>query len=189
MKMSERTQVTKIVVYDLPSENYRHIRTGEYVNKVRAVRVWSTYKLHSLGVECTESVILVSPSRLDNVERAIHEVNERYARLREETRLYELVPRIEVLPRYQDQIDPLKRHAEHRIMQRIDETVERVSGLLETIHEITEEARRRTLRYRLNRLAREWNTINELARELGINLTRDIEYLISLIEDASRRAR
>jgi hypothetical protein len=74
-------------------------------------------------------------------------------------------------------------------MQRIDETVERISGLLETIHEITEEARRRTLRYRLNRLAREWNTINELARELGIDLTRDIEYLISLIEDASRRAR
>jgi len=187
--MPERQIVTKVVVYDLPSENYRHIQNSPHFPKVRAVRVYCTYLLHSLGLECTQSVILVSPNRVDEVNETIERVKRKYEELRNETELDELIPHIEVLPLYQTQFNPLRRHAQRRVTERIDEAIERINRILESIDQITREAQRRQLRYRLNRLAKEWRTIYECCREIGVRLDRDIEYLVSLIEEGSRRLR
>jgi len=62
--MESQTNSEKAIVYDLPSENMRIYTDGEVRDRVRAVRVRSTQLLHGLGVQCTESVILVPSTRV-----------------------------------------------------------------------------------------------------------------------------
>jgi len=50
---------TIAIVYDLPSENIRGI-SEEAKKTIRRIRVRSVQLLHSLGVQCTESVILAN---------------------------------------------------------------------------------------------------------------------------------
>jgi len=76
------TQTTKIVVYDLPSENYKVLKGTGLEAKVRSVRVGCVERLHRLGLQCTESVIIVNPRRLSEVEATIETVNRKYEALR-----------------------------------------------------------------------------------------------------------
>jgi len=181
------TQTTKIVVYDLPSENYKIFQQNDLFEKVRNVRVKCVYKLHSLGLQCTESVILVSPSRIHQINEVIAEVEEAYTRLSGEVNVNFLIPVIRVLDLTREQQETFTLLAKRRLVETIDSTINRISELIDCIEEITEETRRRTLRYRLNQLKREWNSILEASRELGIDVFRDLEYLIDLIDDARGR--
>ena len=182
------TEAVKAIVYDLPSENQRQLRDPEIKRKVRSVRVWSITLLHRLGVICTESVVLVPPSRVDKIEGTVRRVYELYSDLEEWISgrgvRVELEPIIRVLSLSGSQARELLPIAERRLLETIDNSIERVSRILDEIREITDENRRRRVRYSLNRLSREIDRLYEVARELGIDITRDYEYLVQLIDQA-----
>jgi mevalonate kinase len=188
--MSERV-LTKILVYDLPSENFKALENTPEKDKVRNVRVQCVQRLHTLGLQCTESVILVTPSRLNRVNEVVERVYQKYEELKREISHIglnnNLTPVIRILDLTQEQQDTFVVLAKRRLMERIDESIERINEIIIAIDEITQEERRRALRYRLNQLRKEWSTVLEASRELGIDVSRDLEYLLDLIDNARGR--
>ena len=186
-----QNQYVKAVVYDLESENYRIFENTEVKDLVRSCRVRSTQILHSLGVACTESVILVAPNRVSDIERAIARVRELYSRLNDQLRRQnfnvQLRPIIEVLDLTQAQADRLIPIAERRLLAALDQAIEHVNEVIESLAEITEASRRLRIRANLRRLSNNWQRIFEYARQLGIDISRDYNFLIDLIDDAIER--
>jgi len=189
--LSSETRSNKIVVYDLRSEQTKNIKHSQFAAEVERIRIWATMKFHRLGVMSTESVILVAPEMESEIEATIQQIKERYQQL--ERKLMEnglvlsFMPLIRVIELTANQIDAFREVAQRNLLSRIDATLERVNDILETIDSITEQERRRKLRYQLNRLSRTWNTIRDFCVSLGINVTRDIDYLIEIIDQARER--
>jgi nitrogen-specific signal transduction histidine kinase len=77
--------------------------------------------------------------------------------------------------------------AERRLMSSLDRAIDRVSQIIDDLEAITDEARLRRARINLRRLANNWSRINDMARRLGIDLSRDYETLVDLIDEALRR--
>jgi len=184
--------MVKIVVYDLASENYKAFQGLPGLRReIRNVRVWCTERLHALGVQCTESVILVSPFREGMIEPAIRAIEDKYnalrGRLRDNGLALLLQPVIRVLPLTPMQYNTFRELAQRRIVEIVDSAIERISNLIDAISEITEEAKRRQTVYGLNRLERELSDLASRARDLEIPISTDYNYLIELIDEARRR--
>jgi len=180
-----------VVAYDLPSEHLTALRDDDNRKKVRALRLRCVYRLHNLGLQTTESVILVPRSRTDRIEGVVRYVYSEYEALESELRDQgvgvELVPLIEVIPITQAQVSRFRILAERRLRNVLDSSIDNICRLLEQIEEIAERERRRRLRYRLNRLNVEFSSVEEAAQELGIDLSRDFDYLFDLLNTAIRR--
>jgi ABC-type transporter Mla subunit MlaD len=189
--MSERENYLKIVVYDLESENLKIFRNTQVIDLVRTARVRCVQLLHKLGIQCTESVILVTPDRERHVDRTIAKVKEIYEELNSQLRAngfdISLKPLIEVLDLNAAQYARLLPLAERRILSSLDRTIDRVSRLIDELETITDEARLRRIRNNLRRLANDWLRINDMARSLGIDLSRDYSTLVELVDEAQRR--
>jgi len=183
--------VGKIVVYDLVSENNLRLTTRELKDMVRSVRVTCTQKLHGLGVMCTESVILVSPSQERRIQEVLDYVNSKYSELFEELRRFnveiERRPLIRVLDTTAEQFDAFRELAERQLISRIDESIERINQILEGLAEIVDRAQRQRIRSRLMDLRREWTRILEASRQLQLRTADDVEYLLELIEQGLSR--
>ena len=181
----------KIVVYDLVSENNLRLTTRELKDMVRSVRVTCTQKLHGLGVMCTESVILVSPSQERRIQEVLDYVNSKYSELFEELRRFnveiERRPLIRVLDTTAEQFDAFRELAERQLISRIDESIERINQILEGLAEIVDRAQRQRIRSRLMDLRREWTRILEASRQLQLRTADDVEYLLELIEQGLSR--
>ena len=182
-----------IVVYDLISENWGVLKNTEYVHKLRAARIRATELLHRLGVLCTESVILVNGSRLQEVNRVIDEVKQTYdAILGEiEKTLGIAFPRpiIRVLGLTTEQYDAFREMAERRLREALDANIDRVSSLSERLEDVRGSANVKNLLTSLRKLRREWIKIRENVVALGIPLKDDIDYLIQLIDDVMANIR
>jgi ABC-type transporter Mla subunit MlaD len=181
----------KAVVYDLESENMNIFRGSPVFDLVRTARVKCVLLLHGLGVPCTESVILVAPNKAEHVDRTIAICRQIYERLNEQLRAngfnIRLQPIIEVLDLTTVQYTRLLPLAERRLMSSLDRAIDHVSRLIDDLEAITEEARLRRARINLRRLANNWSRINDMARRLGIDLSRDYETLVDLIDEAITR--
>jgi len=181
----------RAVVYDLGSENMVVFNNSPVYDKVRSVRVRSVQLLHSLGVQCTESVILVSPSREGDIERVIERVKALYlglnTYLHQNGFMVELRPIIEVLDLTQNQFERLIPIAYRRLISALDSAVEHVNRIIDELAAINEEARRGRIRFNLRRFRDNWERIYQYARDLGIDISRDYEVLVDLIDEALRR--
>jgi hypothetical protein len=181
-------EVAFVLVYDLPSENHNIFGAPHVNNLVRNTRVTCTYMLHSLGVQCTESVILVPRENATRVNTVIENVMESYRRLwntiREMGLRIEISPLIRVIQITGEQFNTFRELAERRLRERIEEAITRLTRISEEIHEITEEEKRRQIRRRLTVERREWLEIERLSRELGINLSGDFSRVIQIIDEA-----
>jgi ABC-type transporter Mla subunit MlaD len=181
----------KAVVYDLESENMNIFRNTQVFDMVRSARVKCVLLLHGLGLPCTESVILVAPNKAEHVDRTITLVNQTYERLNEQLRAngfnVRLQPIIQVLDLNTVQYTRLLPLAERRLLSSLDRAIDHVSRLIDDLEAITEEARLRRARINLRRLANNWSRINDMARRLGIDLSRDYETLVDLIDEALSR--
>jgi hypothetical protein len=179
------------VVYDLESENMNIFRGSNVFDLVRTARIKCVLLLHSLGIPCTESVILVAPNKAEHVDRTIAICREIYERLNEQLRAngfnVRLQPIIQVLDLTTVQYARLLPLAERRLLSSLDRAIDHVSRLIDDLEAITEEARLRRARINLRRLANNWSRINDMARRLGIDLSRDYETLVDLIDEAIRR--
>jgi len=183
----------KAIVYDLGSENLTVFRGSSVFDMVRASRVRCVQVLHSLGVQCTESVILVSPNKVQKVDGAIQKVNQIYQQLNETLRAngfyVRLEPIIQVLDLTTSQADRLIPLATRRLLASLDRAIDHVSRILDDLEAITEVARLRRVKANLRRLQNQWNSVFEMARRLGIDLSRDYGQLVDLIDEALRRCR
>jgi hypothetical protein len=181
----------KAVVYDLESENMLVFRGSPVFDMVRTARIKCVLLLHGLGVPCTESVILVAPNKAEHVDRTIALCRQIYERLNEQLRAngfnVRLEPIIQVLDLTTVQYTRLLPLAERRLMSSLDRAIDHVSRLIDDLEAITEEARLRRARINLRRLANNWSRINDMARRLGIDLSRDYETLVDLIDEAITR--
>jgi hypothetical protein len=174
----------KVVVYDLTSENRPILENTLYVDRLRAVRVKATQWLHKLGIECTESVILVNGNHEDRVQDVIARVHQAYAEILGEIRATLSVnlppPIIRVLEVTNEQFGVFRELAERRLRELIDIHIDRVSSILERQNGGNAERLVRSLR----KLRREWTRIGSICRSMGIGLDHDIDYLLQLIDEA-----
>jgi len=179
------------IVYDLESENLRVFRGTDMFDKVRCARVTCATLLHSLGVQCTESVILVPPERASQIEAKIARVRQIYEQLNETLAnngfSIRLRPIIEVISLTQEQTSHLMPIAERRLLTSLDSAIDSVSRIIDELNNITEENRRRRIRVNLRRMANNWSRIFEVARQLGIDIQRDYHMLVELIVEALER--
>jgi hypothetical protein len=182
-----------IVVYDLISENWRILRDSELRDKLRAARIKATSLLHNLGVLCTESVILVSGNRREEIERAISEIDRIYDSVLTEVEgaLGVEFPRpvIRVLRLDQEQYNAFRELAERRLREAIDSNIDRVSSLVERLEDLRGSTNIRNLLVSLRKLKREWLRIKNHVIALGIPLWEDIDYLIEMIDSAIHAVR
>jgi len=189
-KAPEEGGYVKAIVYDLPSENRIVFSDRSLKNLVRTTRVLSVQKLHDLGLQCTESVILIPRENVVRIEETIREVNELYERLnstlRENGVSEELKPIIRVIDLSRTQFQNLRDIVERRLIESLDRAIDVVNRTLEEINEELEERARRRIAQRLYRLRREWRRIFMNAQRLGIDISSDYEYLISLIDEGLR---
>jgi len=184
-------QYVKAVVYDLESENLVVFNNSEMKDVVRSARVRCVQLLHSLGVGCTESVVLVAPERVKDILPTIERVKQIYNRLNEQLRRQnlnvQLRPIIEVLDLTFEQAERLIPIAQRRLTSALDQAIERVNEVIDSLAEVTEASRRLRLRANLRRLANNWRQIFEYARQLGIDISRDYSVLVDLIDSAIER--
>ena len=178
-------EITKIVVYDLPSEN-KGIYSNEQKADIRRVRVRATQLLHMLGVQCTESVILVPRSRVNQINNTIEIVMSKYQELNRILNGILGLPIIRVLDLTVEQRESLIPIAKRRLVNELDRTINLVSRAIDELNEIVEQSQRRKIINRLRRLRRNWSRIFDIANELGIDISQDYEYLVSLIDEALR---
>jgi len=182
-----------IVVYDLISENWRILRDSELKDKLRAARIRATSLLHNLGVLCTESVVLVSGNRREEIERVVSEINAIYDSVLSEVEraLGVAFPRpiIRVLGLDQEQYNAFRELAERRLREAIDANIDRVSSISERMEDLKSSANIRNLLASLRKLKREWLRIKNHVIALGIPLEEDIDYLIELIDSAIHAVR
>jgi len=178
----------KILVYDLVSENHRALRNTPLFGKVRAVRIKCTSMLYKLGIPCTESVILINSSHAERISETIEMVRELYEDVLHEVnnalgvRLPE--PVIKVLDITQDQYQVFRDLAERRLRESIDGQIDRVSMIIETVADQSDQNKRRSIIHSLKKLKREWMRIKEACMGIGINLEDEINYLLDLIDQA-----
>jgi len=93
-------------------------------------------------------------------------------------------PIIRILDLTKEQTNTLLPIAKRRLLSELDRTIESVSNLISDLSEITEESRIRRVRNNLYRIRRNWRRIFNLATNLGIDISRDYEYLVELLDQA-----
>jgi len=177
-----------ILVYDLISENWQCLRGTQFKDMLRAARIKATTLLHSLGVQCTESVILVSDSKRREIDNVINKVYEIYNKALSdiERALGVEFPRpvIRVLSLTIEQFVAFRELAERRLREAIDSNIDRISTISEVLLDIRDSEKSRNLINSLRKLKREWIRIKEHTISIGIPLASDIDYLIELIDNA-----
>ncbi|MEM2483198.1 MAG: hypothetical protein QXI35_08215 [Candidatus Nezhaarchaeales archaeon] len=177
-----------IVAYDLPSENHKAIVNTKAYAKVRAVRVNCTYKLRDLGIQCTESVILVSPSRSNDIDNVVKEVIESYNNLNKwlkDNGYIELPqPIIKKIKLTAEQKEDFKTLAEMRVKEKLDEIIEGLVDLINEIENIIDEERRRRLERNLEGRAKEAKRLEQLAKEIGLETNNKFDLVFQLYNSA-----
>jgi hypothetical protein len=181
-----------VIAYDLPSENQLHIsrngKSAEVYSKVRSTRVTSVYSLHSLGLMCTESVILVSPSKFNEVDKVVEKVNREYSELNAWLKNNNIdpigEPLIKVIKVTREQKEDLIPLAERKVKERLDELIELVVNLINELDSMIDEERRKKMEYNINKQMREVQKIETFCKELGINTNHKLELLGELYNQA-----
>jgi len=189
-----------VVPYDLPSENVYYLRENEKETEeekekrervrdyVRAKRVQATYYLHQLGVLATNSVVLVPESRVKMIDEVIDEVNNIYVevnkRLEAEGFAPVGMPIIKKIPMVQTQIVGFKDLAEKQLKERLDKKIDDLAVLIQKLQEGVEEGKARSIRYNLNSMKKEFDNLEQVARELGIETDNQFALIGQLINQA-----
>jgi len=175
-----------VLAYDLPSENLTDIRRAEHKNRIEVVRSTATQLFHRLGVQTTESVILISPEHEKEVKDAIETVLHMYESLerdlRKEGEDLDLDPLIRIIGLSSAQTRAYKDLAIRYIERKATESanyLERVTDRLEELKSAKTIAR--TLK-NLERHRKGWEEIQRMASELELSNDWDIPRIIDQID-------
>jgi hypothetical protein len=193
-------EIAYIVPYDIPSENFLQFKESQadsedvkalkqkMLNYVKAQRIKATYYLHSLGVLCTNSVVLVPKSKSNEIDQVISKVEEIYRETNKtllESGFNEIGrPIVKKIAITQQQLVPLRELAEKRLMEKIDEKIDEIARLLNEIESITDEEKKKRLERNLMKMRKENEDIEEIAKELCLKCLPKTQVLGALIAKA-----
>ncbi|RLC79834.1 MAG: hypothetical protein DRJ03_22745 [Chloroflexi bacterium] len=189
-----------VVPYDLPSENvfFLRPRDGETEDErkkresirdyVRAKRVQATGYLHSLGVLATNSVVLVPASRVEKIDETVKKVQKIYEEVNKKLLKegYHTIgmPIIKKIPMVQTQVIGFKELAERQLKTKLDKKIDQIANIIQKIQEGVEEGKAKKIRYNLNRTKKELENLEEIAEELGIEVSTQFALLGEMINQA-----
>jgi len=189
-----------VVPYDLPSENVFFLRPREKESEeegdkrekmrdyVRAKRVQATGYLHRLGVLATNSVILVPTSRIELIDKTIERVQGIYEGVNEKLEangfLRVGMPVIRKIPIVYTQLVSFRELAERQLRRKLDKKIDDLALLIQKLYEGVEEGKVKRVRYGLNKAQRELESLEEIAKELGISVDNQFALLGEMIKQA-----
>ena len=199
------TQVKgRIVAYDLPcgkriaftengEESPQEKKTKrEAQRKVEASRVASTNLLYSLGLGCTQSVILC-PSRTtkEQIDQVIGKVRQLYEKtngeLVNELGLREIGdPDIRTIPIVETQFVTLKDLTEKRLSESLDAAISEMAKAVKTLSALGPDDKQKRNAY-LKQREKKIQKTQELAKSLSIDLDEKFGLLGELLKTAIRK--
>jgi len=172
-----------VIVYDLVSENLKAIKS-EYKDLLRNVRVKCIRLLHQLGVQCTESVILVGVDNQNKIIDTIHTVFRLYEDLilKIEKDLGVTLPRpiVKVIDITPEQYQIFSELAKKKLEENIDIHTDKIKTIIES--KIIKNTK--TVINSLKRIRKEWIRIKNQCIDLGLGLESEINNLLNLIDQA-----
>jgi len=184
-------QCSFVLAYDLPSENLTEIKRAEQKNRVEVVRSTATQLFHKLGVQTTESVILIAPEHERKVKESIEKVLHMYELLgrdlRKEGLDVELEPLIRVIGLSSAQTRAYKDLAVRYIERKAGESADYLERTVNRLEEIkSPKAINRVLK-NLERHRRGWEEIQRLASGLDLSNDWDIPRILDQIDRVAAR--
>jgi len=189
-----------VLAYDLPSE-YRsdyykpatdkeaenHIKAKEAMRIIRATRIRATARLYACGLPASNSVIVVPTKKLQEAQKAIEEVKGFYEELNKKLKemgFPELPePLICLIPQVQVQVVSWASLAERELTRKLDTMIESMAKKLEELGEL-EAKKAKSMKYRLKAQLKELKAVEEMAKELGIDIEGKVQLLSSMIGEA-----
>jgi len=189
-----------VLAYDLPSE-YRsdyykpfqdkeapnHKEAKEAMRLIRAVRIKATSRLYSCGLPATNSVIVVPTRHVEKAKKVIEEVKGFYEELNKKLKemgFPELPePLICVIPQVSVQVVRWASLAERELSKKLDKAIEEMAKKMEELGEL-EAKKAKSMKYRLKAQLKELKAIEEMAKDLGIDITGKAELLSSMLLEA-----
>jgi hypothetical protein len=165
-----------VIVYDLPSECIKNL-SDETKARLRSARVKSVKVLHKLGLQCTESVILVPSVNVDKINEAIEKVSEYYATVED---LNE-TPEIEII-----EINQVQKNQYLKIAKRyLDKRINEIAFIAQNLNNNGNSRRK----YQISQLIKEYKHILNLANSLGLatSYVEDLEQVINYLSDTAQQ--
>jgi pyruvate-formate lyase-activating enzyme len=162
-----------VIVYDLPSECMKNL-SDETRQKLRTARVKSVKVLHKLGLQCTESVILVPGINVDKVSQAIEKVAQFYSEVSDINEN----PEIEII-----EISTVQKNQYLKIAKRyLDKRINEIAFIAQNLTNNGNSRRR----YQIAQLIKEYKHVLNLANSLGLatSYVSDFEQVINYLSDS-----
>jgi hypothetical protein len=165
-----------VLVYDLPSECQKNL-SDETKARLRSARVKSVKVLHRLGLQCTESVILVPSVNVDKINEAIEKVSEYYSEVSDISE----TPEIEII-----EISTVQKNQYLKIAKRyLDKRINEIAQIAQTLDNNGNGRRK----YQISQLVKEYKHILNLANSLGLatSYVSDFEQVINYLSDTAQQ--
>jgi hypothetical protein len=165
-----------VIVYDLPSECQKNL-SQETRQKIRTARVKSVKVLHKLGLQCTESVILVPSTQADKISQAIEKVAQFYSEVEDINEN----PEIEII-----EINQVQKAQYLKIAKRyLDKRINEIAQIAQTLGDNGNGRRK----YQISQLVKEYRHVLNLANSLGLanSYIQDLEQVINYLSDTAQQ--
>lgn len=181
--MSQVVNQLKVLVYDLTSENSQFAKKNNIQKQLRRIRISCTRLINSIGVQCTESVIIVYPQFFDSINDVISKVYEKYNTF---CRNYDISipqPHITLLTIPQNQADGLLQITKNHLIKNIDSNINNLCAIFDCLQIKNYDIDIKKIVKHIRKIKNEWLRIKSYIITLNINLDDEINYLISICND------
>jgi len=186
-------EVSFLVVYDIPSGNRVDLENPEHVHRVETVRSKATQLFHKLGVQTTESVILISPERENRVDETVELVKKWYGdlerQLHKEGLDIELEAIIEVLGLSSKQTEAYKKLAVNFIEKKAGDSGRYCERVFNGLEENRSAKSILKILKNLEKHRRSWAEIQKLCCEMKLSNDWNIPKILAGIDDVIEVAR
>jgi hypothetical protein len=181
------------VTYDLACENRSDFEGNSVAKKSVANLRWDCgQRLHALGLQMTQSQILVAPDKNSKIAETKQYIMTKYAALQE--LLAQTIPDVDlntivVISQVQGamQLGQFTYLVQQSLINKIDKAMDGINDTIENlVNGQLNEAQVQRLHYRLPSDISEMRTVQQMAEAFGID-TRDVRYLIDLLGQAHSR--
>lgn len=179
-------EVTFLVAYDLPSENIKALKHSGFYHQVESVRSTSVQFFHKLGVQTTESVILIAPEHEKQVKETIELVTKLYAGLQHDLNVakidVKLDPMIRIIGLSSAQTRAYRDLAVRYIEKKAAESGDYLEAVMERLEELKSPKAIRKALKNLERHRKGWAEIQSLVCELSLSNDWDIPRILNQID-------
>jgi hypothetical protein len=187
--------MTRSIQYDLGSENLKALDVPDWKRRVKNVRSSCVQKLHKIGLQTTESVLIVPECREDKIDGVVEWVQGKYANLikglaqegASKELLEALEPIIAVDHLTGEQTKSKKKLAERAMIKKLNEALDCATKLQERLEGILSPEARHNALLNVSEQIENWENISSIADNLGLYLPESKNQLLKLLEEAKAK--